>query len=119
MPGNAVGVSGERLFAVQSKRLHSSHVCGAGVGTAMHRVDLEPVEGTFRRRPIRTEGEEEEEEEEEDGGCTLNRRTELGKQKVRGKGLNFDPLQHISHTTTSSISIGFSTPVLQCFVGLR
>ena len=25
MPGNAVGVSGERLLAVQSKRLHSSH----------------------------------------------------------------------------------------------
>ena len=80
----------------------------------MHRVD---VEGTFRRRPIRSEGEEE--DEEEDGGCTLNQRTELGKQKVRGNGLNFDPLQHISHTTTSSISIGFTTPVLQCFVVLR
>jgi len=49
----------------------------------MRRVDLEPVEATFRRRPIRSEGEEE--DEEEDGGCTLNRRTELGKQKVRGR----------------------------------
>lgn len=86
----------------------------------MRRVDLEPVEGTFRRRPIRSEGEEEDEEnEEENGGCTLNRRTELGKQKVRGIGLNFDPLQHILHTTASSISISFSTPVLQCFVVLR
>ena len=67
-----------------------------GVGTAMHRVD---VEGTFRRRPIRSEGEEE--DEEEDGGCTLNQRTELGSIYTQGIHPVHTPMQHIILKTSS------------------